>query len=238
MQIEGRVAVVTGASSGIGAAIARELSKAGARLLLTARRADRLAALSRELAGESETLAADVEDPDAPRRLFDLAHARWGRVDIMINNAGLVVAGEVADPDVEKLTRTIRVNFEAVVRFSQIFGSAFKACGGGAIINISSIAAFNNRALIGVYAGAKAGVETYTAALRLELSPHGVKVGCLAPGSTRTEMLDNLRRKRGIDLETPAVQPEDIAAAVRFMLEQPDRVNIAGMRVYSSSEII
>jgi short-subunit dehydrogenase len=126
----------------------------------------------------------------------------------------------------------------AVVRFSQIFGAAFKARGSGAIINISSIAAFNNRPLMGIYAGAKAGVEIYTAALRLELSPHGVKVGSLAPGSTRTEMLDNLRSKRGIDLETPAAQAQDIAAAVRFMLEQPDRVNIAGMRVYSSNEII
>jgi serine 3-dehydrogenase (NADP+) len=238
VRIEGRVAVVTGASSGIGAAIARELSKAGAKLLLTARRADKLAALSRELAGESEMLAADVADPDAPCQLFALAQARWGRVDIMINNAGLLAAGEVEDPDVEKLTRTIRVNFEAVVRFSQIYGAAFKARRTGAIINISSIAAFANRPLIGVYAGAKAGVETYTAALRLELSPHGVKVGSLAPGSTRTEMLDNLRAKRGIDLEAPAAQAEDIAAAVRFMLEQPDRVNIAGMRVYSSSEII
>jgi NADP-dependent 3-hydroxy acid dehydrogenase YdfG len=112
----------------------------------------------------------------------------------------------------------------------------FKTRKAGAIINISSIAAFNNRPLIGIYAGAKAGVETYTSALRLELSPHGVKVGSLAPGSTRTEMLDNLRRKRGMDLETPAAQPEDIAAAVRFMLEQPDRVNIAGMRVYAASE--
>jgi serine 3-dehydrogenase (NADP+) len=238
MQIEGRVAVVTGASSGIGAAIARELSKAGTKLLLTARRADKLAVVSRELPGESAALVADVADPDTPRRLLDLAQARWGRVDIIINNAGLLAAGEVEDPGVEELTRTIRVNFEAVVRLSQIFGAAFKARGAGAIINISSIAAFNNRPFIGIYAGAKAGVETYTSALRLELSPHGVKVGSLAPGSTRTEMLDNLRTKRGIDRQTPAAQPEDIAAAVRFMLEQPDRVNIAGMRVYSSGEIV
>jgi serine 3-dehydrogenase (NADP+) len=237
MQIEGRVAVVTGASSGIGAAIARDLSNAGAKVLLSARRADRIADLSRELAGESESLVADIADPDTPRRLLELAQARWGRVDIMINNAGLLAAGRVEDPGVEELTRTIRVNFEAVVRCSQIFGAAFKARGCGAIINISSIAAFNNRPLMGIYAGAKAGVEIYTAALRLELSPHGVKVGSLAPGSTRTEMLDNLRRQRGIDLETPAAQAQDIAAAVRFMLEQPDRVNIAGMRVYSSNEI-
>jgi NADP-dependent 3-hydroxy acid dehydrogenase YdfG len=120
VQIEGCVAVVTGASSGIGAAIARELSKAGAKLVLTARRADKLVALSRELAGESETLAADVADPDTPRQLLGLAQTRWGRIDILINNSGVLASGEIEDSDVEQLTRTIRVNFEAVVRFSNL----------------------------------------------------------------------------------------------------------------------
>lgn len=234
MELQNRVAVVTGASAGIGEAIAVELSAAGVKLVLTARRSDRLEALARELPGPAEVLAGDIAAPDMAERLLRLAEERYGRADILINNAALLVMGTVDTIDVEAAAQMVRVNYEAVVRTSYVFGRAFKAQHAGAIINFTSIGAFGTAPMNAVYGGLKAGLERFTHGLRIELGPFGVKVGSLAPGSTRTEMLDHLRRTRGAPVDAPALAPADIAATVRFMLERPDHVNIAAIRVYSS----
>lgn len=236
MQIRNKVAVVTGASSGIGAAIAKELSSAGVKLLLTARRGKHLSALAGDIGGDVEIHAADIADPATPSQLLDLAREKFGGVDILINNAGVLEMGPLDDVDIDRLTWTIRVNFESVVRSSCVFGRAFKAKGSGAIINVSSIAAFMTTPGTGVYSGAKAAVESFSSSLRLELASHGVRVGCIAPGSTQTEMLDDLRLKIGVPAEAPSMRPEDIAAAVRFMLEQPEGANIAGLKIYAATE--
>jgi serine 3-dehydrogenase len=114
--LQNRIAVVTGASSGIGAAIARELSVSGVKLVLTARRADKLFDLSRELPGEVETVAADIAASETPRRLLERARKRFGGIDIVVNNAGGLAMGPVDDVDLEALSGMIRINFEAVVR--------------------------------------------------------------------------------------------------------------------------
>jgi len=112
MDLHDKVIVVTGASSGIGDAIARELSAAGARLLITARRAERLAALAAALPGPCATLAAAIQAPDTAQRLLDLALAQYGHVDGLINNAGLFVAGSVDTIDLDELAQMTRVNFD------------------------------------------------------------------------------------------------------------------------------
>jgi serine 3-dehydrogenase (NADP+) len=236
VNLEGRVAVVTGASSGIGAAVAHNLSRSGVRLVLTARRADRLIDLSHELPGEVEVLAADIAAIETPQRLLACACARFGEVDIVVNNAGMLAMGSVDNVDIDALSRMIRVNFEAVVRMCYTFAPGFKAKRSGSIINVSSVAAFGARPTMGVYAGLKAAIETFSTSLRVELGVHGVKVGCIAPGSTDTGMLSDLRSNIGVPADAPSAEPDDIAAAVRFMLDQPDRTNIAGLRVYSARE--
>src|SRR5690606_2356808 len=137
MNLSGKVAVVTGSSAGIGAAVARNLSDAGARLVLTARREDRLKDMQASLPTESAILAADIGAPDTADRLLALARERFGRADILINNAGILSTNPIDLVDIELMAKMIQVNFEAVMRLSYTFGRAFKAQGEGAIINVS-----------------------------------------------------------------------------------------------------
>jgi NADP-dependent 3-hydroxy acid dehydrogenase YdfG len=237
MSLNEKVAVVTGASSGIGAAIARHLSAAGAKLVLTARRADRLTALAAELSTPAATLAADISDPKTPDRLLQLARERFGRADIIVNNAGYLAVQSIDTIDLEAASQMIRVNYEALVMCSYTFARAFKAQKSGAIINVSSIGAFGAAPMMAVYGGTKHAVEAFTAALRIELAGTGVRVGAIAPGSTETEMYGVIRDSFGAHLpKYPLVQPDDVAASVIFMLQQPDNTNIASLRLYSSHE--
>jgi len=236
MSILGKVAVVTGASTGIGAAIARELSSSGMKLVLTARNHERLNDVSRTLTEEAEVVAAQIEDSKTASLLLDRACARFGRVDALVNNAGMLAMGAVDDIDLDEISGMIRTNFESVVRCSYVFARKFKAQRSGTILNVSSVAAFGARPTMGVYAGLKAAIETFSNSLRIELGPHGVKVGSIAPGSTSTEMLVELRAHIGVANDAPAAVPEDVARAVRFMLDQPPGANVAGVRIYSACE--
>jgi len=236
--IEGKVAVITGASAGIGAAIARDLSASGARLVLTARREDRLRALADELGGDIAILAGDIAQPDLPAALLALAHAQFGAADILVNNAGILRVGTLETFDLDGLGAMIGTNYESAVRASYIFGRAMKAAGSGAIINISSIGAHVTAASAGVYGGLKRALEMFTDALRIELAGSGVRVGLVAPGTTSTEIFSDLKAhgQPGWDEFITPLQAEDIARAVRYMLEQPSRGNVARVHVYSSQD--
>lgn len=236
--LRGKVAVITGASSGIGAAIARELAAAGMRLVVTARRADRLDALRGSLAIPCATLAADIEDPATPAALLALAMQAHGRADVLVNNAGRVVAGPLETVDLDDLTTMTRVNFDAVVRSSYVFARHFKARGSGAIVNVSSVGAYLSHSSMGVYGALKHALEAFTTALRVELKGSGVRVGSIAPGSTDTEIFEQLRERAstaGVNLPPP-LAPADIADAVRFMLERPAHANVARMLLVSAAE--
>jgi NADP-dependent 3-hydroxy acid dehydrogenase YdfG len=142
--------------------------------------------------------------------------------------------------DLDELSQMMRVNFDAVVRGSYVFARHFKAQRSGAIVNVSSIGAYLSSSSVGVYSGLKHALEVFTSALRVELGGSGVKVGTIAPGTTETEIFDRLRAQGaavGAD-QTPALAPADIAAAVRFMLEQPERANVARMLLVSASESV
>jgi len=237
--LKDQVAVVTGASSGIGMAIAHELSAAGMRLVLTARREDRLLALCKALPGPAVHLTAAVEAPDTPQSLLDLASATYGRADVLVNNAGMLVAGTIDSVDLDALAQMTRVNFDAVVRASYVFARALKAQGSGAIVNVSSIGAYLSSSSMGVYGGLKHALEIFTSALRVELKGSGVRVGTIAPGTTDTEIFEGLRAQGQpvrADMST-ALEPADVAAAVRFMLERPERANVARLLLVSSSEM-
>jgi serine 3-dehydrogenase (NADP+) len=239
-QIEGKVAVVTGASSGIGAAIAQTLSKAGANLIITARRRGRLQELAAGLPGRSAVLDADISSPDTPSRLLSLALEQFGRADILVNNAGIIAAGSVDSVDLDALAQMTRVNFDAVVRASYLFARVFKAQGSGAIINVSSIGAYLISRRMGVYGALKHALEAFSSSLRIELAGTGVKVGTIAPGTTRTEIFDPMHvsataTATAIPDGTP-LEPADVAAAVLFMIEQPERVNIARLAMFAATD--
>ncbi|BDB40316.1 MULTISPECIES: SDR family NAD(P)-dependent oxidoreductase [Mycobacterium] len=185
-------AVVTGASSGIGADIARELAGRGHGVTLVARREDKLRALAEELAargGNVEVAACDIADPHARAGLFDEIGGRGLTVDILVNNAGIGTIGAVAKTDVDKETAQVRLNVEALVDLTTRAVQQMVPRGRGAILNVGSTAGFHPFPGQVCYSATKAFVHTYTEGLRGELAGTGVTVALLCPGPVRTEFL-------------------------------------------------
>jgi len=236
--LAGKVAVITGASAGIGSAIARDLAAAGAKLVLTARRQDRLEMLAAEIGGDVAILAADIAQAETPGRLLALAQQRFGAADILINNAGILRVGSLEAFDLDSLAPMMATNFEAVVRSCYVFARAMKPAGSGAIVNISSIGAHLTAPGSGVYGGLKRALEAFSEALRIELTGSGVRVGLVVPGTTATEIFADMKAQgqKGWDEYVTPLQPEDIARAVRFILEQPPRAAVPRVHVYSSGD--
>lgn len=202
-------AVVTGASSGIGADIARELAARGHGVTLVARREDRLRDLADELSKDVrvEVVACDVADPAARARLFDEVAARGLTIDIFVNNAGLGTIGAVAESTPEAELAQVRVNVEALTDFTTRAVAQMVERGRGAILNVGSTAAFQPFPGQAAYAATKAYVRSYTEGVRGELAGTGVTVTVLHPGPVRTEFLQTA----GIDEGTFA------AAFPKFM---------------------
>jgi short-subunit dehydrogenase len=185
-------AVVTGASSGIGADIARELADRGYGVTLVARREDRLRDLAAELSGKVrvEVIACDVADADARARLFDEIAGRGLDVGILVNNAGIGTMGAVEKSTVADEIAQVRVNVEAVIDLTTRAVQQMVPRGRGAILNVGSTAGFHPFPGQSGYAGTKAFVKTYTEGLRGELASTGVTVATLHPGPVRTEFLE------------------------------------------------
>ena len=238
MSLSGKTAVITGASAGIGAATARRLAQSGAKVLLVARRHDRLDALAREIGAGATALALDLAAPDAAQAMLNAALERLGRVDILVNNAGILRTSHVDSFDLAELEPLIAINYTAVVRASVLFARAMKAQGSGQIVNISSIGASLTAAGAGVYGGLKAALERFTDALRIELAGSGVRVGLVAPGTTSTEIFADMKSKGqpGWDEFIPPLAPDDIANAVAFMCEQTGNANAARIHIYATNE--
>jgi short-subunit dehydrogenase len=183
------VALITGASAGLGVEFARQLSKRGHRLVLVARRKERLAELAREL-GNARAVALDLSKKDAAAKLVaDLATA-GERVDLLVNNAGFGLIGRFAELEPRRLRQMIDLNCGALTELCSAVAPAMIARKSGAILNVASTAAFQPGPKMAVYFATKAFVLSLSEALHEELKPHGIKVSCLCPGPTRTEFGD------------------------------------------------
>jgi serine 3-dehydrogenase (NADP+) len=233
-----KTAIVTGASSGIGEATARALAGAGARVLLVARRGDRLAALADEIGGGACYIALDLAGANAAQVLLEAGIAQLGKVDILINNAGILRTSHVDAFDLDELEPLIAINYSAVVRTSILFARHMKANGSGQIVNLSSIGASLTATGTGVYGGLKRALDAFTDVLRIELAGSGVRVGLVAPGTTSTEIFADMKKagQPGWDEYIPAMVPADIARAILFMCEQTGNANAARMHIYATSE--
>jgi len=231
MGLKDQVAIVTGASSGIGEGVASELSAAGMKLVVTARRADALEALARDL-GACIAVPGDIADPALPQKLVDTALLRFGRCDVVFNNAGVMHTATIEEADIETLCAMVRVNFEAVVRVAYTALRHFKKDGSGHLINVSSILGTKVRDTAGVYCGTKFAVEAMSQALRIELAKTNIRVSVIEPGLIATHLQDHFKVHPRDFLGVKAmVAPAEVARCVRFILEQPAHVRIPVMMV-------
>jgi short-subunit dehydrogenase len=180
------IALITGASAGLGVDFARELSKRGHRLVLAARRKDRLEALAKEL-GNARAVAIDLAQPDAAAKLMADIAAAGEQVEVLVNNAGFGAIGRFAELDAQRLRQMIDLNVGALMELCRAVAPEMIARRSGAILNVASTAAFQPGPKMAVYFATKAFVLSFTEALHEELKPHGIKVSCLCPGPTHTE---------------------------------------------------
>jgi short-subunit dehydrogenase len=192
--LKGLRALVTGASSGIGADFARQLAARGADLVITARRADRLEALAKDLrerhAVEVTVEACDLARPEAAAELFQRTEGAGRPIDVLINNAGFGLQSYFLGEPWSRWQELLHVDITALTELSHRFGEAMARRKKGWILNVSSIGAYTPTPTFAVYAAAKAYVRNFTEALADELAPQGVRACCLCPGGTLTEFFD------------------------------------------------
>lgn len=236
-EISRRVVVITGASSGIGLAVARELHACGARLVLTARRAERLAPAADELSAVA--VAGDLTDPELPGELLQVALSRFGRCDVVLNNAGVIAVGEIETIDVERVCAMVRINVEAAFRVAYTFLRHFRQQGRGHLVNVSSVMGTKVRPTAGAYAGTKYAIEALSEALRMEVAGSGIQITCIEPGLVMTELHDDwpIHPSESMGIPHP-LRPEDVARCVRFVLTQPAHVRIPRIMVLPGEHVI
>jgi NAD(P)-dependent dehydrogenase (short-subunit alcohol dehydrogenase family) len=222
MRFTGQVAIVTGGASGIGLATAALFAREGANVVLADLNAAKLAEAERLLqrAGAAGVLCSicDVSDEEQVRQTVDSAVARFGRVDVIVNNAGIMVFKPIEAQTADDWERVLRVDLLGAFFFTK---HAFRVMThGGAIVNVSSVHAVETEPLIAPYAAAKAALLSLTRSAELEGKPRGIRVNAVLPGAVDTPMLwDNPNVRAGIEkIETADVgKPEDIAAAIAFL---------------------
>ena len=233
--LQGKVALVTGASSGIGEATALALAKEGASVALSARRSDRIEALVQRIekeGGQALPIVADVADEAQANDMVRTAHARWGRLDILVNNAGLMLLGPIEGADTEDWRRMIYTNVLGLMYTTHAALPLLKAQGAGHIVNISSVAGRTARAGSGVYNASKWGVVAFSEALRQEVFQDHIRVTVIEPGAVATELTEHITNPNAkketqdwVSSLTP-LQSEDIAAAILYAVTQPPHVNV------------
>jgi NADP-dependent 3-hydroxy acid dehydrogenase YdfG len=240
MTLAGRVALVTGASSGIGAAAAEALAAAGATVALVARRADRLETLASQIAdggGKAIALPGDVTEEQMAQGAVTEALRRFGRLDILVNSAGIIDAGGVENADTARYRRVLDINLMASLYTSRAVIGPMKAQGGGDIINISSIAGRRAAVLFNAYSASKFALTAMTEALRQEVGRHGIRVCIIEPGATTTEVSEGIAdptyRKfihEHVSKEG-AMKAQDVAAAIVFVVSLPPRANVSELLI-------
>lgn len=226
-----KTVLITGASSGIGAGIARELAAAGASLMLGARRTDRPKALAEELRRAGGTVATrrlDVTDRDDVTAFADAARREFGQVDVIINNAGVMPLSPMASLKVDEWDRMVDVNIKGVLYGIAAVLPEMTARGSGHIINIASIGALAVSPTAAVYCVTKFAVRAISDGLRQER--RDIRVTCIHPGVVESELADTITDPAAAEAmktyRAVALQPNAIGRAVRYALEQPDDVDV------------
>ncbi|WP_163270061.1 SDR family oxidoreductase [Chelativorans alearense] len=226
-----KVILITGASSGIGAGIARELAKAGAKLMLGARRTDRLDALAQEIrkdGGEVLTRSLDVTDRNDVTAFAEAARETFGRVDVIVNNAGIMPLSPMAAMKADDWDRMVDVNIKGVLHGIAAVLPGMLAQGSGHVINIASVGALTVSPTAAVYCATKYAVRAISDGLRQE--NERLRVTCIHPGVVESELADSITDAATTEMmksyRAIALQPDAIGRAVRYAIEQPEDVDV------------
>ena len=231
--LQGRVAAITGASSGIGEATALALAEAGASVALAARRGDRLAAIASRVEVPSLAVEADITDEQQARGFVQRAHDELGGLHILVNNAGVMLLGPVAGADTEEWRRMVSVNLLGLLYCTHAALPLIEQSGGGDIVNVSSVAGRRADAGGAVYNMTKFGVHAFSEALRQEALHVGIRVTTVAPGFVETELQGHNRDplvqqalSRSRERIGEVLSPSDIADAIVHAVSRPRHVCI------------
>ncbi len=244
IDLSNQVVAVTGASSGIGEATALACHRAGAAVALAARRADRIDALAQRIqqdGGRAIALKTDVGEESQAREFVQRAHSELGRLDVLINNAGVMLLGAIENAPTEEWRRMIHANVFGVLYCSHAALPLMREQGGGHIVNVSSVAGRVARAGSGVYNLTKFGVGAFSESLRQEGVGIGVRVTTIEPGAVATELPGHnrpevieqmVKRFAGV---TP-LRSEDIAGAILYAIGQPENVSVNEVLIRPSKQ--
>jgi NADP-dependent 3-hydroxy acid dehydrogenase YdfG len=242
-----RVALVTGASSGIGEAIAVALASAGANLVVVARRAERLNALVQRIeaaGGKALALAGDVTDEKVAQGVVAETIKRYGRLDVLVNSAGTINAGNVENARLEQWRQMIDVNLLSALYTCHAAVPTMRTQGSGNIINIGSLACRTTSPIFNPYATSKFGLNAMTDGLRQEVGPHGIRVCMIAPGATSTAIAEGISDPtirdgmRQYTHQPGALKPEDVAAAVLFIVTLPPRATVSELWIRATTDVL
>ncbi len=229
--IEGKVVVVTGASSGLGEAAARHLAGKGAAVVLGARRLDRIESLANELGARSLAVQTDVADREQVQKLVDAAVEKFGRVDVMVNNAGLMPQSPLERLKIEEWDQMIDINIKGVLYGIAAALPRFIEQNSGHFINVSSVAGHTVRPNGVVYSATKHAVRVISEGLRQEVKAYNIRSTIISPGAVATELPNSISEQdisEGIQkfYEEYAIPADSFARAVAFAIEQPEDVDI------------
>ena len=244
VNLSGQVVAVTGASSGIGEATALACAGAGASVALAARRSDRIRALAERIViggGRAVAIETDVGEEDQAGEFVRRAHSELGRLDVLVNNAGVMLLGPIADAPTEEWRRMIHANVFGVLYCTHAALPLMREQGSGHVVNVSSVAGRVARLGSGVYNLTKFGVGAFSESLRQEAVPLGIRVTLIEPGAVATELVEHNRpqvreqiSKRIGDIEP--LSAEDIAGAILYAIGQPPNVSVNEVLIRPSGQ--
>lgn len=241
--LAGHVAIVTGASSGIGEATAEALADEGASVVLAARRAGELETLAERIesdGGDALVVPTDVTDEDDIDSLVGTVTDEYGRLDILVNNAGVMLVEPLERASRENLRQMVEVNLLGLMNLTHAVLPVMQDQDGGHIVNVSSVAGRRASANVSGYNATKFGVNAFTEAVRQEVTTQNIRTTVIEPGAVDTELpthiTDEQVLERLAELDMPMLAPEDIARAIVYATLQPEHVNVTELMVLPTGQ--
>ncbi len=242
--LNGSVTIITGASSGIGAATALKLAKVGSQIVLVSRSEDKIGKVKQQIedeGGRAEIFVADVTDLKQMNAMVDFTMQQFGRLDNLVNNAGLMLFSQWKDIAIEEWNVMIDTNIKGYLNAIAVVLPKLLEQKSGHILNMGSVAGINIDVGAGIYQGTKFFVRAITESLRKEIAVHkGIKISLISPGVINTGWADKVTNREGAEiaaeLNKQAIEPNDVANAVLFAFDQPTNVNVNDIVISPTSQ--